>query len=112
MFSFENFKVIFELLFKYCLKITEINNNFKIRHYLKGKKKGSTEVFANLPGLGDTIRLTSNNTILAPISMIRQLGKLSIFDLFSQYPTIRNILGSVCTLIKFIFNGITNFYFW
>jgi len=38
-----------------------------LRYYLKGEKKGTTEIFINnMPGFGDTIRLTDHNTLLVP----------------------------------------------
>ena len=110
MFSFTNFEVIFMWFLWHYLGIYFICNYFKTRYYLKGEKEGHKEIFVNLPGLGDTIRLTSHNTILAPISIVRQPGKFSIVDFFSKYPTIRNIFGSVSYFKKKLSKNLFNWF--
>jgi len=66
-----------------------------LKFHLKGEKKGKREVFVDLPGFGDTIRLTEHNTLLAPTVAVR-CGKMpSLLDLFGKYPLIRTIFGFV-----------------
>ena len=69
-----------------------------IKCHLKGSKKGQKEVFVNLPGFGDTIRLTEKNTLLAPIVIPRVSQYSSILDLLGKRPFLRNLLGNFLNL--------------
>jgi len=62
-----------------------------IKYYLTGSKKGKREIFVDLPGFGDTIRLTDKNTLLVPIAATR----VPILELTGKYPIIRHLLGYV-----------------
>ena len=53
--------------------------------------KGKIEVFAELPGHGDTIRLTKHDTLLVPIAAMRN-PKL---ELINAYPTLKSLICSV-----------------
>jgi len=52
-------------------------------------------VFIEMPGLGDTIRMTEYETLLFPIAAARRSKYLSITDLLSEYSMLRNFLGTV-----------------
>ena len=67
----------------------------KTRFHLTGDKKGTTELFVNLPGFGDTIRLTDRQTLLAPLAIPRLSILTSILDLAGKFPSLRNFIGSV-----------------
>jgi hypothetical protein len=66
-----------------------------LRVQLKGEQKGSKQVFVELPGLGDTIRMTEHSTLLVPFPLARSQERPIIFDLVGQYPLIRSFLCSV-----------------
>lgn len=67
-----------------------------IRFYVKGPKKGQTEIFMdNLPGFSDTIRLTDKNTLLLPFAAVRNSREASLLDMLSEYPFVRLIISSV-----------------
>jgi hypothetical protein len=65
------------------------------RYYLTGEKKGSREVFIELPGFGDTIRLTDKKTLMVPLAAARASKFTSLLDLTGKYPFIRHLLGYV-----------------
>jgi len=75
--------------------INECSSSRIIKYHVAGDRKGLREVFAELPGLGDTIRMTDNETLLVPIAAARRSKYLSVADLFSNYPMVRNFLGKV-----------------
>jgi hypothetical protein len=62
---------------------------------LSGDKKGKVELFANLPGFGDNIRLTDRQTLMVPFSAVRKSEYASVLDLLSAYPSVRNFMGKV-----------------
>jgi hypothetical protein len=68
---------------------------FYLRYYVSGDKKGKTEVFANLPGFSDTIRLTEHGTLLVPFALVRYSKLFSLLDLTGKYPFIRKLIGYV-----------------
>ena len=79
---------------------------------MKGNKKGTKEVFADLPGFSDNIRLTQHGTLLVPFAALR--SSTSVLDLFGTYPQLRSILGTVRTffiLIVLIFFFCLNIFF-
>lgn len=67
------------------------------RYHLKGSKKGEVEVFLNLPGFPDNIRLTPHDTLLVSFAAVRQPHRSirSLMDFLGEYPMIRAILASV-----------------
>jgi len=65
-------------------------------------KKGSREVFIELPGFGDTIRLTDKKTLMVPLAATRASKFTSLLDLTGKYPFIRHFLGYVCKILSFI----------
>lgn len=69
-----------------------------IKIQLTGDKKGSKEIFAELPGFGDTIRLTEHNTLLVPFGISRNEKMKSINDYLGEYPLMRSLLFSVLHL--------------
>ncbi len=80
---------------KQAILINENSMARILKFHLKGEKKGKKEVFIDLPGFGDTIRLTDHNTLMAPTVAVR-CGKFpSILDMFGKYPLIRTIFGFV-----------------
>ena len=64
---------------------------------MKGEKKDKREIFVDLPGYGDNIRLTERQTYLIAIPSIRH--KSSILDMFGTYPLIRTFFGYVLLLL-------------
>jgi hypothetical protein len=52
-------------------------------------------LFVNLPGFGDTIRLTEHNTLMAPMALARPPNAKTPLDLFGKYPAVRTFLASV-----------------
>lgn len=71
--------------------INEVNQARIIKVQLNGTNKGSKEVFLDLPGHGDTIRLSKHNTLLVPF-----VDKLNPFlNYFGEYPLIRSILVAI-----------------
>ena len=64
-----------------------------------GASKGNREIFLDLPGFGDTIRLTEMKTLLVPIAATR----VPILEFTGKYPIIRHLLGYVCCLFHYFF---------
>jgi hypothetical protein len=62
---------------------------------LTGAKKGSREVFVELPGFGDTIRLSDKQTLMVPIAAARASKFTSLLDLTGNFPFIRHLFGYV-----------------
>jgi hypothetical protein len=62
---------------------------------LTGEKKGKREVFIELPGFGDTIRLTDKQTLMVPLAGARASKFTSMLDLTGKVPFIRHLLGYV-----------------
>ena len=82
-----------------------INENTKariIKYYLTDDKSGKVEVFAVLPGFGDTIRFTSRETLLVPFTGVRYSLFYSSLDLLGRFPIVRNMIGAVI-LVFWIF---------
>jgi len=75
--------------------INECSSSRIIKYHIDGDKRGTREVFIEMPGLGDTIRMTEYETLLVPIAAARRLKYLSITDLLSEYSMLRNFLGTV-----------------
>jgi hypothetical protein len=79
---------------------------------LKGPKKGTVEIFLNLPGFPDNIRLTSYFSLLVSFAAVRQPHRIirSLMDFLGEYPTIRAILASVSLIyiIIILFKIISN----
>jgi hypothetical protein len=75
------------------------------RYYLKGPKKGDLEIFINLPGSPDNIRITEHGTLLVPLVMARSsdITRTTLLDLFGEYPLVRKIMSTVCCDIKICF---------
>lgn len=74
-----------------------------LRYYLKGEKKGTTEIFINnMPGFGDTIRLTDHNTLLVPFAATRHDKFKSLLDMFGEWPYLRSLMSSVFNLRKIL----------
>ncbi|RNA35311.1 adipocyte plasma membrane-associated [Brachionus plicatilis] len=69
-----------------------------IKFYLVGEKKGKVELFAFIPGFGDTIRLTQNKTLLVPFASVRP----SILDYLAEWPNLRNIMFKILNF-KYLF---------
>lgn len=65
-----------------------------------GDKKGTKEVFAELPGMADTIRMSDYETLLVPFVLARRKEQPTIFDLVGEYPLIRSFLCSVSIFQK------------
>jgi adipocyte plasma membrane-associated protein len=79
-------------------KVALINENSMsriLKYHLSGDKKGRREVFADIPGAGDTIRLSSKNTLLVPFVSVRNPNTLSLMDTLSTHPWIRTALFMV-----------------
>ena len=68
-----------------------------LKFNLNGKDENLTEVFLNLPGHADNIRLTEHGTLFVPFAVLRQDKWSSILDLLGEHPfhVVRNILGHV-----------------
>lgn len=66
-----------------------------IKYHLSGDKKDTSELFANLPGFSDTIRLTPQGTLLVPFGVARYSIIYSLLDLLGKLPFARNLLGLV-----------------
>jgi hypothetical protein len=83
-----------------------------IRYYLHGEKQGMSEVFTDLPGFGDTIRMTELQTLLVPFGIARYSYFHSMLDLLGKIPFVRNLILNVKTgfiiynLIRFLTNCI------
>jgi hypothetical protein len=71
---------------------------------LNGSKKGQTEIFIeNMPGFGDTIRLTDHDTLLVPFASARNALHSSALDMIGEYPFIRSLVTAVSQIILFLF---------
>lgn len=66
-----------------------------IKVHLTGEKKGTKEVFAELPGFGDTIRLSDHNTLFVPFALARNPANPSLLDSMGEYPLVRSLLPAV-----------------
>lgn len=109
LFSFNNstneIKLLLEnLYFPNGIQLTPtkdallINENTKariIKYHLKGKNQGKVDVFAELPGFSDTIRLTSKQTLLVPFGVARVSYLYSLLDTLGKLPIVRNLIASV-----------------
>ena len=73
-----------------------------VKYYLKGPRKGRTEVLANLPGFPDNIRISEHNTLLVALVLARNPKpyRESILDLLGEYPLIRTIIGMFLNVEK------------
>ena len=63
-----------------------------LRYNLAGAKKGTKELFANLPGNSDNIRLTDRNTLLVPFNVLRS----TFTDLIARNSFVRTTIKNVC----------------
>ena len=59
-------------------------------------------MFVNLPGHGDTIRLTDKNTLLVPFCLARH-NKYGLHDLLGEYPALRSFISIVSLIFQFYF---------
>lgn len=66
--------------------------------FLSGTKKGEKELFTELPGLSDAIRLTPYNTLLVPFVAVNPVSP-SVTAYLGQWPILRSIIGFVIFLI-------------
>lgn len=76
---------------KDALLINENTMSRIIKFYIAGEKKAKVELFAHIPGFGDTIRLTEKNTLLVPFAAVRP----NVLDYLAEWPFIRNMLANV-----------------
>jgi hypothetical protein len=67
---------------------------FMLRYYLNGPKKGKTEVFAELPGLSEAIRLSDRDTLLVPFVAVFPVSP-SLMGYLGRFALFRPILGLV-----------------
>ena len=65
-----------------------------LRFYLTGPNKGKKELFAELPGFSESIRLTEYNTVLVPFLAVIP-KEPSLFGYLSKFAPFRAILGYV-----------------
>lgn len=82
-----------------------VNENTKcriIRYYLSGANQGQMDVFANLPGFSDSIRMTDKQTLLVPFGVSRHPIYYSLLDLLGKWPSFRNFVAWVRSIIFFI----------
>jgi hypothetical protein len=72
---------------------------------LKGPKKDDSDLFVNLPGSPDNIRIIEHGTLLVPLVMARSsdITRTTLLDLFGEYPLVRKIMSTVCCDIKKVF---------
>uniref|UniRef100_A0A8C4QE83 Adipocyte plasma membrane-associated protein n=1 Tax=Eptatretus burgeri TaxID=7764 RepID=A0A8C4QE83_EPTBU len=64
-----------------------------IRYYIKGKKKGQHEVFAeNLPGLPDNISPSSFGGYWVGLATVRSREAFSIVDLLAPHPWLKKLM--------------------
>lgn len=76
------------------LLVCEISNRRILRYFLKGKKKGQTEIFADvLPAEPDNIRPSSSGGYWVGLTSARNYTNPFLMDLLNQYPTIKRIWG-------------------
>ena len=52
-------------------------------------------MFIELPGFGDTIRLSDKQTLMVPIAATRASKFTSLLDLTGKFPFIRHLFGYV-----------------
>ena len=72
---------------------------FVLRYHLRGAKQGVREIFADLPGHSDNIRLTPNrDSYLVPMPLART--STGLLDLFGRYPLVRTFFGYVSFFVK------------
>lgn len=85
-----------------------INENTQARilkYHINGPQQGKTEIFANLPGFSDTIRMTDRQTLLVPFAVVRCSIFYSFLDLLGKLPLVRNMILSVCFLFFILVNN-------
>ncbi len=76
------------------------------RFYLNGEKKGTKEIWADLPGFGDTIRLSDHGTLFVPFALAMPPGTPSLLGMLGEYPLVRSLLAAVINKkleIEFVF---------
>jgi sugar lactone lactonase YvrE len=84
---------------KDALLINENSMARILKYYLSGEKKGTKVIFIQLPGFGDTLRLSDTQTsILVPLVAVRSSGNFPVLDLLGKYPLVRHLLGYVINL--------------
>lgn len=79
---------------KDALLINEFSMARIIKFYLKGPNERQREVFAELPGLSDAIRLTDHNTLLVPFVGVFP-GSPSLWGFLGQFSWLRSVFGYV-----------------
>jgi len=65
------------------------------RFYLNGEKKGTKEIWTELPAIGDTIRLSDHGTLFVPFALTTPPGTPSLLGMLGEYPLVRSLLASV-----------------
>jgi sugar lactone lactonase YvrE len=75
-----------------------------VKYYLKGPRKGQTEIMAHLPGFPDNIRLSDHNTLFVALVLVRNPKpyRTTMLDLLGEYPLVRTIIGRIIDLEKVI----------
>ena len=70
---------------------------------MSGEKKGVKEIFAELPGFGDTIRLSDHGTLFVPFALARNPAQPTFLDLFGEYPLVRSLITAVNIIYYYIY---------
>lgn len=81
------------------LLITETTNCRVLRYWLEGPSKGTLEVFADLPGFPDNVRINSKGQFWVAIDCCRT----RIQEVFSTRPWLRLVFFKLPVPIKFLY---------
>nr|QKV49916.1 hemomucin [Locusta migratoria] len=81
------------------------------RYYLKGEKKGSTDIFVDkLPGLPDNLSHDGKGGYFVPLVMAADKDHPAINHIISGYPILRKFLVRLLALVEMPFQFIERFY--
>lgn len=96
---------------KDAVLVSELALGRIIKYYLKGTKQGHKEVFLNLPGFADNIRISPFNTLFVAFANVRQPKRWpqSLLDFLGEYPTIRTLIGMIVNLRTVMINYVPKY---
>ena len=77
---------------------------------MEGEKQGHYEVFANIPGSCDNLRLSPRNTLLVPVIVTRLPTELCLAEFLANNPALRRLALRFCYFTKMMAHQISSFY--
>lgn len=93
------------------LVIAETGMNRLLRYYLKGPKKGTSDILIDgLPGHPDNLKSFGKNGILVPLVMSVDDDHPQLFQVLYEFPLLRKLISRVFGLIELAFDGVNKVY--